>query len=238
MVQPNSCFRSAFQLFERQIDELETNAGLVNAAIAIAMHSFDDLTQRSVWKRLQELVDLVQKRCGATKLGETKNATTGHSTIKSGGNIEARIAHFHQVLFFEEGYIAQHNRQASHLLDSFISTVLELKVGSPELIGLLYKVVADNIGLDVDAVEWNDQLYARLHDGHGWLLVDLFRQTTTLDAEVTFSIGELRPMTHRRWVRRMLTWNRERLHNASCLEDFAAMGELLSLLDADSTLQF
>jgi len=207
-----SCSNAAIRLFEKQTKEIDSNDSVYNAALAIALHSFDDLDFRMIRLKIEQITNKITARV-------------------NGKSAKARIAHLHQVLFFEEGYIANVNRQASHLLDSFLPTVIELKVGSPEIIGLIYKVIAAKIGLDVDAVVYDDRMFIRLHDGHGWLLVDLFKQNTLHFGTIPTPIERLPSVPNREWIRRMLLRNMTVLELDGYKEDYAAMEELLALLD-------
>lgn len=212
MLIPNSCSKAAFQLFENQIELLDSSHGMVNASLAIAMHSFDDLDCREVWQKINRLSGKISSRV-------------------NGVSLEAKVAHLHQVLFFEEGFVALPNRQASHLLDSFLPMVIELKVGTPELVGLIYKVVAEMNGISCEPVLINDRLFIRVHDGHGWLLVDLCNKGRMVDSQDLRAI-EIESLTHRDWMRRMLFRNMALLEISGRQQDHAAMEELHYVLES------
>ncbi len=211
MIIPISCSKQAYQFFEDHISELETSEGMINVSLAIAMHSFDDLDCQEVWQKIDQLSKKIAYRA-------------------NGKNLESKIAHLHQVLFVDEGFVALPNRQASHLLDSFLSMVIELKVGTPELVGLIYKVVAESIGLTAEPVLWNDRLYVRVHDGHGWLLVDLCNRGRTITPD-RCTIADLEALPNRDCIRRMLFRNMSLLEICGRHQDHAAMEELHSALE-------
>lgn len=210
MLIPSSCSQKAFELFEDQVDVIDSNQGMVNASLAIAMHSFDDLDCREVWQKINQLSAKIAQR-------------------SRGKNLEAKIAHLHQVLFVEEGFVALPKRQASHLLDSFLSMVMELKVGMPELIGLIYKVVAEMNGITAEPALLDDRLYIRVYDGHGWLLVDLCNRGRTVDP-VGKDVIKLDTLSHKDWIGRMLFRNMSLLETSGRHQDHAAMEELHSVL--------
>ncbi len=209
---PCVCSDASYLFFRRQVRNIEAEEAVVNAGLAIAMNAFDDLDCREVRGHIDELANRITSRV-------------------KGKSAEARIAHLHQVLFFEEGYISHVNRQASHLLDLFLPTVLKLKVGSPEIIGLIYQTIAAKIGLKVEAVVYDDRIFIRLHDGHGWLVVDLFKQSATNDEETLRECLQQPVLGNSDWIRRMLVRNIDVLERDGHNEDHAAMCELLSVLD-------
>ena len=212
MLIPSSCSQKAFEFFEDQFDVIDSNQGMVNASLAIAMHSFEDLDCREVWQKINQLSAKIASRSG-------------------GQNIEARIAHLHQILFIEEGFVALPKRQASHLLDSFLSMVLELKVGTPELIGLIYKVVAEMNGIVAEPVLYRDRLHLRVYDGHGWLLLDMCNRGQLVDPDGR-DVIKLNSLSHREWIGRMLFRNMSLLENSGRHQDHAAMEELHSVLQS------
>lgn len=209
---PCACSDASFLFFRRQIRNVEANDAVVNAALAIAMNAFDDLDCREVRGQIDELANKIISRV-------------------KGKSAEARIAHLHQVLFFEEGYISHVNRQASHLLDLYLPTALELRVGSPEIISLIYQTIATKIGLEVEAVVYDDRIFIRLHDGHGWLVVDLFKQSATINEETRRMCLQLPALRNQTWIRRMLDRNIFVLKRDDHKEDYAAMCELLTVLE-------
>lgn len=214
---PCVCSHASYLFFRKQVRNVETEEAVVNAGLAIALNVFDDLDCREVLGDLDELANKISSRV-------------------KGKSAEARIAHLHQVLFFEEGYISHVNRQASHLLDLFLPTVLKLKVGSSEIIGLIYQTIASKIGLEVEAVVCDDRIFIRLHDGHGWLVVDLFKQAATNDKATIQKCLQQPVLKNSEWIRRMLTRKIHVLKRDGHNEDHAAMCELLLVLDEKDSI--
>lgn len=211
MLVPNSCSHRAYQFFERQIAEIDSTHGLVNASMAIAMHAFEDLDSGQVWQQLDQLVQKIKFRL-------------------RGNNPEAFIAHIHDVLFRDELFMALPKKQNLNLLDSFLPTVLELKVGTPEVVGLVYKVVAESVGIIAEPVHLLDRMAIRVYDGHGWLLVDLVNRGRLHKPE-GLELVKLPILSNREWILRKLARIMSVLKTAGKLQDYAAMLELVYLME-------
>lgn len=224
MNQPTLCRPEAFFLFKRQLPILESTAGLVRAAVAIAMHSREDSGPEMVERRLAELADRVLRR------------------VKS-RQTEALLAHLHEVLFEEEGF---HGNAEDYYnpLNSYLPAVLELRVGIPITLALIYKAVAEQLSLRVEGVNAPGHFVLRVMGSEGWMIVDPFYGGGILTEEEAFERMEqvtgrpvpragryLSPASHSQWLSRMLVNLQHIFATRDRRYDLAAMSELQALLD-------
>ena len=221
---PAACRLPAYLLFAEQLPIIETTAGLLNAAIAISMHALDDVEPAEIDEQLQNLVHRVSSRV-------------------SRQSTEAMLAHLHDVLFDEEGFRGN-NEDYYNPLNSYLSAVLELKRGIPISLSLVYKVVGERMGLEIQGVNAPGHFVCRVMTAEGWMIVDPYVGGGVLTAEEAFQRIEqvtgrpvprtpeyLAPATHAQWLSRMLVNLQHIFAMNECRSDLAAMSELQSLLD-------
>lgn len=224
MKQPTLCRPEAFQFFRRQIPVLDTTAGLLNAAMAIAMHSLDDVDPQDVAKRLNALGQRVAAR------------------VRSRA-IQARLAHLHEVLFEEEGFCGN-CEDYYNPLNSYLPFVLEKRRGIPITLSLVYKAVAEQVDVQVEGMNAPGHFLVRVMTQEGWMIVDPFYGGGILTEDEAFERMEQvtsRPVprtprylgtaTHSQWLSRMLVNLQHVFAVRDRRHDLAAMSELQSLLD-------
>ena len=129
---PHACRPSAFDLFARQVPVLDAEPAqaaraLLRAAVAISMHELEDADPLGVERRIADLADQVRRRVRSE-------------------DPEARLAHLHAVLFDEEGFRGN-TEEYYHPHNSYLPTVLQARRGLPITLVLLYKCVAQRVGL-------------------------------------------------------------------------------------------
>lgn len=221
---PLICRREAFEMFSQQVPVLETTQGLLRAAVAVSMHAFDDVDPDDVDARLLELAGRVRSRL-------------------RGSNVHAVLAHLHQVLFDEEGF-AGNLRDYYHPLNSYLPAVLESRQGIPITLALIYKVVAERVGLTVEGVNAPGHFLARVWvDEKGMLVDPFYRGTVLTEAEAYRRIEQvtqravprsphfLQRATHQQWISRLLANLQHSFAAQERTQDLAAMNELQSLLN-------
>jgi regulator of sirC expression with transglutaminase-like and TPR domain len=223
MYEPNVCRREAFRLFAAQLPKVDTTEGLLTAAVAISKHELNDVDVGTVKRRIAGL------------------ASRASSRIRT-ANLQAVLAHLHDVVFNEEGFAGNVDDYYSPL-NSYIPAILETRRGIPITLTLVYKAVAERLGVTVQGVNSPGHFLARVHGDTQTMLVDPFFGGRLLTDEEAYQqieqvVGQpvpkdpliLRPATHRQWLARMLT----NLHNVfrrrNRDEDMAAMAELRALL--------
>jgi regulator of sirC expression with transglutaminase-like and TPR domain len=222
--EPSMCRPHAYYFFARQLPVLETSDGLLNAAIAIAMHELPGVEPALVRNQLSAMAQRVRRRV-------------------RGRQPQALLAHLHDVLFEEEGYVGNSQDYYSSL-NSYIPSVLESRRGIPITLCLLYKVVAEMAGMTVEGVNSPGHFLARVSMPDGWMIVDpYFRGGVLTESEayerIEFATSRpvsrlpryLKTATHAVWISRMLLNLQHVFASSECQGDLAAMSELQSLLD-------
>ena len=224
MTQPSLCRPEAFQFFKRQIPIIDTTAGLLNAAIGIAMHALDDADASSVEQQVQVLGRRVASRVRSR-------------------SVQARLAHLHDVLFEEEGFRGNQDDYYNPL-NSYLPSVLEQRRGIPITLSLVYKAVAEFVELRVEGINAPGHFLVRVKTDEGWMIVDPYYGGGVLTEKEAFERMEkvtARPVprtrrylataTHAQWLSRMLVNLQHVFAVGDRRHDLAAMGELQMLLD-------
>jgi regulator of sirC expression with transglutaminase-like and TPR domain len=216
------CRPEAWALFAAQRPRIETPAGLVAAAVAIAKHAWPDADPDAVDGRLQALARRVRER------------------VRSGGE-EALLAHAHAVLFEEErlrgnveAYYDPRNSSLPH--------VLATGRGIPITLTLVYVDVLRRLGLHAQGVNSPGHFLARVEVGGRETFVDAFAGgradtrgealafLTRLTGAAVDDAGALAVATHHHWLYRMLQNLRGAYEREGRTADAAAMAELQMLL--------
>ncbi len=220
---PQCCERRAYEFFADQLDVLETTDGLVNAAIAISMHAFDDVRPSEIIGRLADFSDQVAGRV-------------------RGRRTQAVLAHLHEVLFEEAGFRGNTDDYFSPL-NSYLPAVVATRRGIPITLGLVYKAVAEPLGLEVQGINAPGHFLIRVRGEDDQLIVDPFfggrllshrdvlLRCGQLFQTASFSLHDvLRPASHRDWLVRMLGNLENVFASNEFHEDLRAMVELRELL--------
>lgn len=226
MSQPQRfCRRPAYDLFVAQLLSLEQTDSLVRAAVAASMHELDDADAEPVLATLDEIAAEVRGRV------QSRSAS-------------ALIARLHQVLFDEYGftgnvddYYNPHN--------SYLSKVLATRRGIPVTLSLVYKSVAQRVGLAVRGINAPAHFLTATEVDGQWMIVDPFdggrmltREEVLKKVEMVSPTGvdleedSLATATHGQWLARII---RNLVHvfgQQSREADSLAMQELLALVEA------
>ena len=122
--------------------------------------------------------------------------------------------------------------------------MLESRRGIPITLCLIYKVVGERIGLEVEGINAPGHFLARVATDEGPMLVDPFFLGSVLTDDEAYTRVEqvtgrtvprdpqyLAPATHSQWLSRMLINLQHVFATAERQNDVAAMSELQSLLD-------
>jgi regulator of sirC expression with transglutaminase-like and TPR domain len=228
MIRPVVCSRAAFDLFDRQLGQIESTPALVRGAIAISLHALDDVDLEHVESYFRSLADRVRGRV-------------------HGRQVQARLAHLHDVLFEEEGFTGNVTDYYSPL-NSYLPAVVESRLGIPITLSLVYKAVATQLNLEVVGLNVPSHFLIEVRAGNDRLIVDPFLrgQLVTVE-EVVARLGSPSPLiarfvrsgclpvaTHKQWLARMLANLQHFFSNSGRTDDFAAMTELQQLLNYSS----
>jgi regulator of sirC expression with transglutaminase-like and TPR domain len=229
---PAYCHAAAYAAFEREIPHIDTTAGLFRAAFAIARHE-------------QPAANVEEAEATTSQLAETVRRRV-HSP-----NVDAKLAHLHDVLFDVVGF-SGNVEDYYNPANSYLPEVLRSRRGLPITLVLIYKCVAEQVGVVVRGINSPGHFLAAVQKGkpveipgnhEAWMYVDPFFHGELLDerdvcrriAETTGKVPGnasqwLIPATHRQWLSRMLNNLQAVFAHAGRERDLFAMQELQDLL--------
>lgn len=233
MSMPVYCQPDAFNTFREQLPELESSQGLFRAACAIALHE-------------HPMMDIARAEAIVDELGRAVS-----SRVRS-PNKEARLAHLHDVLFDVVGFVGN-VEDYYNTANSYVPEVLATKRGLPITLVLIYKCVAERIGLTVHGINSPGHFLAAVECGEyggtipggrrRLMFIDPFYGGGLLDEEgihrriaETTGIQErpnplwLEQATHRQWLGRILNNLQAVFAHGGRERDLLAMQELQELL--------
>jgi regulator of sirC expression with transglutaminase-like and TPR domain len=210
----------------RQVAQIESPDALIHGAVAIAMHQMPGVDPARVDKTLQSYVDIIRSRV-------------------RGSQPQALVAHMHEVLFEEAGFTGDTDDYYA-AANSYLPAVLDTKRGLPITLCLIYKIVAQRLGLRCWGVGLPGHFLAALQIDSGVMLIDPFadgriltideareRMRDVLGQEVEWSEDLLEPVSNRHWLTRMLQNLLNTFGSAGSYADVAGMLELEMLLWPD-----
>jgi regulator of sirC expression with transglutaminase-like and TPR domain len=199
---PQCCSAEAFDLFRRQMRNIENPEALVAGAVAISISHWPGADVLKVNAAIDTLVDRVRSRV-------------------RGQQPQALLAHLHQVLFDEESFVGN-AADYYNPANSFLPAVIESHKGLPITLSLLYKAVAERLGLNVWGVGMPGHFLVAVEIGNGYgdagpALIDPFdrgriltideahdRMKELLGPEATWDGDILQPASNRHWLTRIL----------------------------------
>jgi regulator of sirC expression with transglutaminase-like and TPR domain len=229
---PAYCRPDAYFAFARQLPRVDTTGGLFQAACAIAQHERPEADVDAAAATIDELAETVRRRA--------------RSALP-----QAKLAHLHDVLFEVVGlrgnvddYYCPSN--------SYVPDVLKTRRGLPITLTLIYKCVAEGVGLAVHGINAPGHFLASVrcpgsnepsHHAKGWMYVDPFYGGDLLDERQVYqrvaqTTGRPAPLssnclaraTHRQWLSRMLANLQAVFASTGRERDLYAMQELQNLL--------
>ena len=221
---PNFCNLEAYERFVACLNDLETNESLLEGAVAISRHFLDESRCETVSWTISALADSV--------LGQVTRRTP-----------DALLAHLHDVIFDSKGF-AGNTANYYDIDNSLIPVVLESRLGIPITLTLVYKLVAEEVGLKVYGINSPGHFLARvqLSDTES-MIVDPFHGGRTLTVrealELVTGVASddlsvapqfLPTCTNRQWLARILNNLQSVLLDQSRFDDVSAMRELLVAL--------
>lgn len=220
---PQCCSSRAFQLLTKQLPFLNSPDGLLQGAVAISMHQLEDADPAAVDATLQRYADTVRSR------------VRGHQS-------QALLAHLHGFLFDEEGF---HGNADDYYnpVNSYLPEVLRTKCGLPITLSLVYKIVAERLGLRAWGVGLPGHFLVGLEADGKRMLIDPFASGRVLSEEeaherlqqmfgpeAEWSEELLRPASNRHWLTRMLQNLLNVFGSTNHYADVAAVLEMEMLL--------
>lgn len=232
-ISPAYCRPAAFAAFAAQLPHLGSTQGLFRAAFAIARHE-------------RPTVELGPSEAIIANLTETVRHRV-HTP-----NIEAKLAHLHDVLFDVVGFRGNVDDYYDPA-NSYLPDVLQSRRGLPITLTLVYKCVAEGIGLTVHGVNAPGHFLAAVATSEGkgeppddeqWMYVDPFyggqllneqdvldRIAETTGRDAPRSIRLITHATGRQWLNRMLINLQAVFARIGRERDLLAMQELQALLE-------
>jgi len=220
---PLCCATEAFALLSRQADAIESTDALVHGAVAISMHQLDNVDLGGVDATLQRYVDEVRSRV-------------------RGSQPQALLAHLHDVLFEEEKLVGN-QEDFYNTANSYLPEVLRTKLGLPITLSLIYKVVAERLGLRAWGVGLPGHFLCGVEIDGKTMLVDAFaggrivtideahaRMKETAGPEAEWSDELLQPVSNRHWLTRILQNLLHTFGNSGHFADVAAILEMEMIL--------
>jgi regulator of sirC expression with transglutaminase-like and TPR domain len=229
---PAYCRRRAYTAFAEELDRLDTTRGLFRAAFAISQHERPTANLPQAEAVIESLVETVRRRV--------------HTDSP-----QAKLAHLHDVLFDIIGFRGN-TEDYYDPANSYLPDVLRTRRGMPITLVLIYKCVAEGVGLTVHGVNAPGHFLAAVETsevpdeatGAHWMFVDPFYGGTVLDEQdicrrVAETSGrDMLPTPEwrmrasgRKWLARMLANLQAAFASASRERDLLAMQELQSLLE-------
>lgn len=146
LASPVCCDLQGFKRFKTIVSKTETLEGLIEAALAISLQLTGRyLNFKKVDSVAQGIADKVRGRV-------------------HGSQPQAMLAHLNDVFYEEHGFRAESYDDV--VLQSFcLPTLLEERVGHPDVLGIVYKAVAHRLGFCVEGALFGEcQFVLRLHD--------------------------------------------------------------------------
>ena len=237
---PVCCAPEAFRLMSRQVGRLESSGSLLDAAAAIALHGTGHGDPDLLDRRVQSIADDVRSRCRSR-------------------DPVARLAHLHAHLFDDLGFRGGGTGGPGdplpygHPSHSYLPAVLDSRRGLPITLSLLYRLVAERVGLRAWGVGLPGHFVAGVRIGDDDLTVDPFHRGRLLDGDdvrliLARTVGQnpddldavalealLRPTSGLSWVTRILHNLLHTYGTAGRFSDVAAMLEFQVLLWPDQT---
>lgn len=220
---PRFCRRAAYDAFVAQLPSLEVTDSLVRAAVAVSMHELDGVTPDDVERSLDGLADNVRRK--------VKSVTPS-----------ALVARLHEVMFEEVGFTGNTDDYYSPE-NSYLPRVLATHRGIPVTLSLIYKAVAQRLGLISRGINAPVHFLAAVESDGNWMIVDPFQGGRMLTKQEVFDQLDqhssapvdrcdklLATATHVDWLARIIRNLELVFAKAERENDRLAMAELQALL--------
>ena len=220
---PMCCSPEAFKLLSRQVKVIDSPDALLQGAVAISMHQVDNVDPAAVDAQIQRYVDTIRSRV-------------------RGSQPQALMAHLHEFLFEEKGFCGN-TEDYYGTANSYLPIALQTKRGLPITLSLIYKVVAERLGLRAWGVGLPGHFLCGVEVDEKLMLVDPFtggriltkdeaheRMQAMLGPDAEWSDELILPISNRHWLTRMLQNLLHTFGNSGHFADVAAILEMEMLL--------
>jgi regulator of sirC expression with transglutaminase-like and TPR domain len=219
---------AAFDLLRKQVPALESSDALLLGAIAISLHQMPEVDPAHVDNTIQGIADTIRRRV-------------------RGSQPQAILAHLHAHLFDDLGFAGNTENYYS-AANSYLPAVIKNRQGLPITLSLIYKLVAERLGLRVHGIGLPGHFMVMVETDTQPMLIDPFsggRVLTPDEAhgmvqerfgpEVEWSGDMLQPVSNLHWLTRMLQNLLHVFGGAGQYSDVAAMLEMEMILWPDQT---
>jgi regulator of sirC expression with transglutaminase-like and TPR domain len=220
---PQHCREAAFELFIEQLPTLEETKSLLRASVAVSMHELEFVDVVAVEKTLDEL---------AGDIGSRVRSRSQH----------ALVAQLHEVLFEEWGFNGNTD-DYYNAENSYVPRVLETRRGIPVTLSLIYKCVAQRLGLTALGINSPAHFLAGIEVDGSRMIVDPFQGGRVMTRDEVFNRLEqltgapiarsdalLATATHHEWLARIIRNLEQVFTHEGRNADVLAMRELLNLV--------
>jgi len=220
---PVCCCHESYNMMIEVIKEIHSPDALLEGAVAISLHNVSNVNASMIDEKLQSYADKVRNRV-------------------RGDQPQALIAHLNDFLFDEEGFsgavIDYYNP-----LYNLLPHVLETKRGSPITLCLIYKIVAERVGICCFGVNLPGHFLVGIRSSNDVMLIDPFNKGQLITEqqaherlkkifgdEVEWSCELLRPASTRMWLTRIIQNTLNTYGSKGAYRELVAMLELEMLL--------
>jgi regulator of sirC expression with transglutaminase-like and TPR domain len=223
MASPTFCKPAALDYFRRQLPIIDTDTGLIRAAVAVSMHELDVPDASVVEAYFDNIAQQVRSRV-------------------HGRQPQALVAHLHDVLFDELNYVGN-SSDYYNPFNCYLPKVIETRTGLPLSMSLVYTGIARRLGLHVFGInapvhflagiqeEGRVMIVDPYYSGHELSREEVVRRVAQVTARPQPGIDEiLRPASHSQWIGRLIQNLYVVFGQQGRQRDAAAMVELHKLL--------
>lgn len=220
---PLCCASRAYLLLSKQLATISSPDALLNGAVAIAMHQNEEADPLVVDSTIQGYADIIRARV-------------------RGSQPQALLAHLHEFLF-DEMEFRGNTEDYYNPSNSYLPAVLESRQGLPITLSLVYKLVAERVGLRSWGVGLPGHFLAAVEIDGAPVLIDAFaagriitpdeahaRMQEMFGSDIEWTEEMLRPASNRHWLTRMLQNLLNVFGSTNHYSDVAAVLEMEMLL--------
>jgi regulator of sirC expression with transglutaminase-like and TPR domain len=208
---------------QKLVEKIETPGGLLAGAMAVSAHQMPDAKPGQVRQEIEKIASTIRTRV-------------------RGSQPQALLAHLHDELFENRG-LCGNIEDYYNPLNSYLPAVLETGKGLPITLSLVYKLVADQLGIPCGGLGLPGHFMIVTEFDGAPLLIDPFHKGQALSRteairrvhesfgdDVDVSPDLLEPVSNRAWITRVLQNLLHAFGSAGQYVEVAAMLELEMLL--------
>lgn len=192
---PIVCGPSAFAVVQSRLSSIETTYGLIDIACAVSAITGGGTSGTRVGAAIEEYADVIRRRL-------------------RGWHPTARISHLHQFLFDDMNFGGEidYQDQQAH----FLPNVIRAGRGLPIIISIIYKAVAEQIGLRCQGIGLPGHFLVQIRCDGADMLVDPYYKGIVRTREECLTIVQIRfgeaekleeswfaPVSNLHWVTRI-----------------------------------